>query len=89
MLTHELAIELTRIRIQQADERATLMSRVGALPSPEPFFSFRRRVISLPGTVEVRPAPSVTALSSRSAMGDEQRIARRLAAMSVGDRKAS
>lgn len=55
MLTPELAVELTRLRIQQTNERATLVSRLGALPVAQPLFSFRRRVIPLPCAVELRP----------------------------------
>jgi len=54
MLIPELALELSRIRIQHMNDRATLKSRLGELPAGQPLFSFRRRVVSLPGTVEIR-----------------------------------
>ena len=63
MLIPELALELSRIRIQHMNDRATLVSRLGELPAARPLFSFRRRVISLPVAVEVRPAPARGELS--------------------------
>ena len=63
MLIPELTLELSRIRIQHINDRATLMSRLGELPAAQPLFTFRRRVVSLPEAVEVRPAPARGELS--------------------------
>lgn len=57
MLTPEIAIELTRARIEEMERRATLVSRLGGLPGPASIFAFRRRVAPLSGPVEVRHAP--------------------------------
>ena len=51
MITIETALELSRQRIAEAGERATL----GEPPAPRPMFPFlRRNVVSLAGIVEVR-----------------------------------
>ncbi len=85
MLIPELAIELTRIRIQHANERASLVSQLGNLPAPPALFSFRRRVTPLSGAIELRPQSAGTA--RRSAHRDRQRIARRLEEMRPAGRR--
>ena len=75
MLTAELAIELTRLRIEEVNQRATLVSRLGELPAASALFGFRRSVVPLPAPVEVRQAPR---------QGDRQRIQRRLGELRRG-----
>lgn len=69
MLTPELAIELTRLRIEEVSQRATLVSRLGELPPTPSLLAFRRRVVPLAEVVEVLQAPR---------QNERQRIQRRL-----------
>ena len=78
MMTHEIAFELSRQRLSEVEKRASLLASLGNLPKPEALFTFRRRVIPLAATVEVRHAVS-----------DKERIRRRLLELSAQQRKAS
>ena len=53
-MNDHIAFEAARIRVEQVSRRATLMGSLGQVPSPRPFFPFRRRVIALPGVVELK-----------------------------------
>jgi hypothetical protein len=59
----------TRLRIERAEQRATLLASLGALPKPGPMRLFARRVVPLAGPVEVRHAvrQSAAATSTRRA----------------------
>ena len=54
MLTHHIAFELSQERVRYAEERATLMGRLGDLPKPRGMHLFRRDVKPLERAVEVR-----------------------------------
>ncbi len=55
-MNHHIAFETARIRLEQVDRRATFMGSLGQVPNPRPLLPFRRRVISLPGTIELKKA---------------------------------
>ncbi len=55
-MNHHIAFESARIRVEQVNRRATFMGSLGQLPNPRPLLPFRRRVISLPGVVELKKA---------------------------------
>lgn len=78
MMTAETAFELSRLRLELVQERAALMAMLGELPKPQSLFPFRRRVMPLAATVEVRHAVS-----------DKERIRRRLVELSATQGKAS
>ncbi|MBK9342769.1 MAG: hypothetical protein IPN07_06915 [Dehalococcoidia bacterium] len=55
MMTHVTAFELSRQRLELAQQRATLMGMLGSLPKPQATFPFRRqRAMPLAGPVDVR-----------------------------------
>ncbi|MBK6318806.1 MAG: hypothetical protein IPF51_08505 [Dehalococcoidia bacterium] len=55
MMTHATAFELSRQRLELAQQRATLMGMLGSLPKPQATFPFRRqRAMPLAGPVDVR-----------------------------------
>jgi hypothetical protein len=74
MFTFESAATSASFRIEEINRRASLRGSLGTLPTaPALLPAFRRRVISLSGTVEVRHA----------AKNEDQRITRRLREVSA------
>ena len=53
-MNDHIAFESARIRVEQVTRRATLMGTLGQVPSPRPPLPFRRRVIALPGVIELK-----------------------------------
>lgn len=53
-MNEHIAYEAARIRVEQVSRRATLMGSLGQVPSPRPLLPFRRRVVALPGVVELK-----------------------------------
>ena len=53
-MNEHIAFEAARIRVEQVSRRATLMGSLGQVPSPRPLLPFRRRVVALPGVVELK-----------------------------------
>jgi len=54
MYTADTAALAARFMLQEISRRASLMGSLGQLPAPRPLRPFRRRVIALPGVVEVQ-----------------------------------
>lgn len=46
---------VTRLRTERAERRATLRATLGPAPEPERVRPFTRRVIPLPGVVDILP----------------------------------
>jgi hypothetical protein len=80
MMTHESALEASRLRIELASRRANLMGSLGELPKAQPLFPFRRRVISLPAAIE---------LHHESEKARVRRRLRELAPGQLNERRAS
>lgn len=75
MTTFETAAAIARFELAAISRRADLLGTLGSLPAaPAALPLFRRRVITLPASVEVRHAQP----SSRSRRDGRARIARRL-----------
>ncbi|HMO54001.1 MAG TPA: hypothetical protein PJ994_05810 [Tepidiformaceae bacterium] len=55
-MNHYIAFETARIRVEQANRRASFMGSLGQVPGLRPLRPFRRQVIALPGVVELKKA---------------------------------
>ena len=53
-MNDHIAFETARIRVEQVTRRATFMGSLGQVPTPRPLIPFRRRVIALPGVIELK-----------------------------------
>lgn len=54
-MNEHIAFEAARMRVEQVSRRATLMGSLGQVPNPRPLLPFqRRRVVALPGVVELK-----------------------------------
>ena len=47
----------TRLRVERAERRGTLLASLGPFSKPRPMRVFSRRVVPLAGTIEVYHAP--------------------------------